>query len=147
MRHAALSAIKNNSSLSFNKAVRFKNAAVAEHLLRQCISGFGRHHHQTAISLDQPLVFRKGVNGSLVNRQVNQAVPPEINRHLVSCRESSASARSGDGSFIAHFWGNQRHHTARHGVEQTLVDHRACAAGVAEAVFPCEEVTVEHVQR
>ncbi len=123
---------------------RFDDAGVVDRRPQELACRARRHQNLAAIGLDQAAILRQGVHRALIDRDVQQSVARDVERHGVAGRERHGPQFGGDHAIVADI-GAQEGDIAAIRADRAVVLHRA--AGSGELVPPGHEVGIADVER
>ena len=103
-----------------------------------------REQHLAAVGRERAGIGDAGVGGGRIDRQGQQAVAGEVERHAVARTERDRAQPGRDQAFIAHLRAHQRGKAA--GVDGAQVGHRPRAAVVLEDIPTVQKIGVREVQ-
>ena len=145
--NAGLAAVEHDLAADVGDRPGLDHPALIDHRGGQ-VSGIpGPHHHGTAIGPDRALVLDQGVERTLIDRKVDQAVAAEINTHRVARPQRHAALTGGDHTLVADGGAEQGGIAPVNHRYRPLIDHRAGAAFVGEGIAPGHEVLVGDIER
>ena len=122
------------------------DTAVADRRHLQGGGGLCRHNNQSAVGLDEPLVFHKSVDRSLIDRVGDKPVTVEVKQNLIACGKKDVAAVGGNAPFVCNLWRNKGKNVAISNIDGALIENGTCTASIGELVFASKKITVEHVE-
>ena len=124
--------------------LRLDHAGVVHRGLQQVARRQRGQQYLSAVGLDQAAVLRQRVYRALVHRDIEQAVPGQVQRHRVAGGQRHRAEFGGDHAFIADVRA-QEGHIAAVGVDRSLIEYCSVACA-GKIVFARHEVAVADAQ-
>ncbi len=92
-------------------------------------------------------VFYRGIEGSVVDAEIDQLVAGEVERNPVTGGHCNRTELGGDDAFVADFGGEQGDVATLAGVHFALVDNRAGTSPILETIVTARKVSIRKIER